>query len=91
VQGPKGSSTLSVAMPVTAVTFSPDGELLATAGGDRKIQLWRVSETGADEKPETLLEGHSMSVTGVSFSADNAFIASASLDHTVRMWKLPRN
>ena len=91
VQGPKGSSTLSVAMPVTAVTFSPDGALLATAGGDRRIQLWRVSGNGADEKPQTVLEGHSMSVTAVSFSVNNAFIASASLDHTVRMWKLPRN
>src|SRR5688500_17047096 len=37
VQGPKGASVLSVAMPVTAVTFSPDGGLLATAGGDRRI------------------------------------------------------
>jgi WD40 repeat protein len=90
VQGPKGASVLSVAMPVTAVTFSPDGGLLATAGGDRRIQLWRISGAGATEKPEAVLDGHSMSVTGVSFSPNNTLIASASLDHTVRLWQVPR-
>ena len=88
VQGPKGSSTVSVSMPVTSLAFSANGRLLATAGGDRKIQLWRISESGAGEKPETILQGHSMTVTGVSFAANGSFLASAGLDHTVRVWQV---
>jgi WD40 repeat protein len=86
IQGPKGASTIEASMPVTAVAFSPDNRVLATAGGDRRIQLWQISADGASEKPLRVLEGHSMSVTGVSFSHGGESIASSALDHTVRVW-----
>ena len=87
IQGPRGGITIEASMPVTAVTFSPDDHMLATAGGDRRIQLWQISSEGASEKPLRVLEGHSMTVTGVSFSSTGAVIASSSLDHTVRVWR----
>jgi WD40 repeat protein len=87
IQGPRGASTIDASMPVTAVSFSPDNRVLATAGGDRRIQLWQISADGASEKPLRVLEGHSMSVTGVSFSHGGDAIASSALDHTVRVWR----
>jgi WD40 repeat protein len=88
VQGMRGTTTIDASMPVTAVTFSPDSRMLATAGGDRRIELWALSEAGAEEKPRRVLEGHSMTVTGISFSSTGESLASGGLDRTVRVWRV---
>jgi WD40 repeat protein len=68
---------------VTAVSFSPDGSLLASASSDKTVRLWDT-RTGAARGGA--LEGHTDSVTAVSFSPDGSLLASASLDKTVRLW-----
>ena len=67
---------------VSAVAFSPDGNLLASASEDKTIRLW-VSLTGA---PHSTLGGHSDLVRVVAFSPDGKLLASASDDKTVRPW-----
>ena len=59
---------------VNAVVFSPDGEMLASAGSDNLIQLW---DTLIGENLQTL-EGHTEPVLSVSFSPDGNTLASAS-------------
>ncbi len=86
--GPSGPGTIQVNLPVTTVAFSPDGALLATGGGDRKVQLWRAAGRAAGEAPLRVLEGHAASVTAVAFSPDGRWLASAALDRTVRVWPL---
>jgi len=66
---------------VQAVTFSPDGETLATAGRDNSIKLWQI-----DGQPLLTLNGHQDVVWSVGFSPDGKTIASASRDRTVRLW-----
>jgi len=64
------------------VSFSPDGELIASASRDRTVKLWRPDGTLV-----TTLQGHQDSITSVSFSPDSQLIASSSWDGTVKLWR----
>jgi WD40 repeat protein len=65
-----------------AVSYSPNGQLIASASSDKTVKLWR--RDGALIK--TLTE-HSSTVSSISFSPDGKTIASSSRDKTVKLWK----
>ena len=68
--------------PVWYVTFSPNGERLATASVDGTAKVW---DTSTGEELLTLA-GHSGLVSVVAFSPDGARLATSSFDTTVRVW-----
>ena len=64
------------------ISFSPDGQILASANADHTVHLWDAN-TGAYLR---ILEGHTDEVFDVSFSPDGQRLASGSADGTVRLW-----
>ena len=68
---------------VLSVSFSPDGQQLATVGENGTVLLW----TASGQSIPTLKE-HQGSVSGVSFSPDGQQLATAGKDSIVRLWNL---
>lgn len=74
--------------PVYSLDFHPNG-LLATAGADREIKTWRVSNDASGypqvEHVDTLV-GHSKTVNCVRFSPDGQRIVSAADGGELMLW-----
>jgi len=66
-----------------AVSFSPDGRMLASGGQDAAVRFWNT----ADGAAAFALEGHRRIVNDVLLP-DAATAISASSDRTVRVWDL---
>src|SRR5260221_666019 len=67
---------------VDAVSWSPDGQYIASGGWDDTVQVWNVS-TGA---LLTTYKRHTNVVSALAWSPDGHYIASSSWDGTVQVW-----
>nr|CAH8870900.1 unnamed protein product [Trichobilharzia regenti] len=63
--------------------FSSDGSFLASAGFDRRIQLWETY--GECENISTMM-GHGGAILDLVFSSDDSVIYTASSDKSVALW-----
>ncbi|MBD2484644.1 WD40 repeat domain-containing protein [Planktothrix sp. FACHB-1365] len=68
---------------VDGVSFSPDGQIIASVSDDHTVKTWRL-----EGQILNTLKGHTNDVLEVSFSPDGQTVASASADKTVRLWSL---
>ncbi len=68
-------------MRINNLLFSPDGEIIASAGSDKTIKLWSRQGTLL-----ATLKGHTDVIVHVVFSPDGEIIASASSDKTIKLW-----
>ncbi|KAF2717182.1 WD40 repeat-like protein [Polychaeton citri CBS 116435] len=67
---------------VNHVSFSPDGNIIASAGFDNHIKLWNAK----DGKFIHTLRGHVGPVYQCCFSADSRLVVSGSKDTTLKIW-----
>lgn len=68
---------------VSTVSFSVDGQWLASAGHDRKVLIWNVK----DKETAYTLDGHTAHITCARWSLDNRrLVATSSYDKTLRIW-----
>ena len=68
---------------VDSVSFSRDGQTIATASADNSVKLWNI-----EGQLLKTFKGHTDTVYSVSFSPDGQTIATASDDKTVKLWNL---
>ncbi|NER01567.1 MAG: hypothetical protein F6K17_02425, partial [Okeania sp. SIO3C4] len=67
---------------VTQISFSPNGEILASAS-ENCIKLWNLNG-----EELAIFKGHSKAITSISFSPDGQILASGSNDNTIKLWSL---
>ena len=64
------------------VSFSPNGEMIATASRDKTVKLWQRD----DGKLIRTLRGHTDGVLSVSFNPKDQMLASAGYDKNILFW-----
>jgi len=69
--------------PIAALTFSPDGNLLAAGSRDGKVILWDLTQVSHKS-----LDGCSGEVKILAFSPYSDRIASFSTDKTITLWEV---
>ena len=67
---------------VYSVSFSPDGNTVASGSSDKTVLLWDANTS----RLLKTLTGHTGSVYSVSFSPDGNTVASGSSDKTILLW-----
>lgn len=80
---------------ISAIAFSPNEMLLATASMDHSIRLWDVADDPARPQAQrpTVLEGHLNEVWNLTFTQDGKELVSGAKDGTIKIWPthpLPR-
>jgi WD40 repeat protein len=74
---------------VIAISFSPDGKLLATGGGEPsrsgELKIWNVAD-GALVK--AIPDAHSDTIFGLEFSPDGVYLASSAADRFVKVFNV---
>lgn len=70
---------------VNSVSFSPDGQLLATGSHDPDgfIQIWHI-DTGV---PLKKFKGHTDEVLSITFDREGSRLLTSSYDNTARLWE----
>lgn len=83
---PESEPLKGAADAVRSVAISPDGKLLAAAGGlpakAGEVQIWSLQ----DHKLVRTIKGHSDCIYAVVFSPDGKQIATSSYDKLIKIW-----
>ncbi|WP_354634559.1 hypothetical protein [Planktothricoides raciborskii] len=65
-----------------ATSFHPDGDLIASAGADGIVNIWRLDGTLLQKIP-----AHEHIIYSVSFNGAGNLLATTSEDRTIKLWQ----
>ncbi len=71
---------------LAAVSFSPDGTVLAVPLSAGRVTLWNLADPQASPRS---LEGHGALALDAAFTPDGTMLATAGGDRRVRLWSVP--
>jgi WD40 repeat protein/serine/threonine protein kinase len=73
---------------VSALAFSPGGDLLASGDERGRVRLWKTAGAPGQWALVRELAGHSVAITAVRFTPDGKRLVTASGDHTCGQWDI---
>lgn len=76
---------------VWSITFSPNGQFIASGSWDKTIKLWQLVTNQNGEIKSSLLNtlnGHSDWVRSVAISPNSQILVSGSEDKTIKLWQI---
>ena len=78
---------------VNAIAFSPNGQMLATAGGDGLLRVWDVNFTLQGDQERWMrrlisIPSSDRYVTSLAFSPNNRYLVTGTYNGDVRIWDL---
>jgi serine/threonine-protein kinase len=71
------------------MTLSPDGSILALAGKNNTVRLWKLGGPKPELDRNRVLTGYPGPVQLMAFSPDSKKLATGSTDQKVRLWNMP--
>jgi WD40 repeat protein len=69
---------------VTAVAFSPDGNLVVSGSVDNTLRLWRADQS----QLLRTMQGHPFPILSVKFTPNGATLVTGSMDGQIRLWQV---
>ncbi len=68
---------------VSKISFSPDGNIIASGGADGEVKIW-----SKDGKELKTFKAHEEKITSISFSPDGHKLITGSQDKTPKLWNI---
>ncbi|GAA4465396.1 hypothetical protein GCM10023189_45970 [Nibrella saemangeumensis] len=71
---------------ITAITLSPNSDMLVTGSADGAVRLWEYGKYKVGEYLGSLAGNHKSTVSSLAFSPDEKYLVSGSYDGSVHVW-----